>query len=291
MRKFRISEISAVDRPAQAHASVRIIKRDDSGDAEMEPLTVEARRARRRRLFAEAEAAREAASRRGREIERDYLSEATKMDTRRIDINDICKTSNARLLDELVADEVAKGCTLYSQADRLRMLNSVLAFGLTGGKRDSQFAKFFTAPEGVAYRRWMSLPVHEDCAADVFKADSAALGLRTAKAISTGSPDRSISDVGRPADARLPRQVGGRDATNVNDGQEAVGGTKALVDQAMAIRPWLTIAQAIAYVENMQAEAERVGRQRQSTRYGGADLLARAERPRPWAPASSSGRI
>jgi hypothetical protein len=259
---------------------------DDGADDAGEPLSTEQRRARARRLFAAEAAARQAALERGRRLEQSYMQEASKMVanlTRAID--KVCKTLDAGQVTRVVDYEVAKGFTVFSQMDRSRMLNAIFA---PGQRNDVAFSKAIRMPANAKFLRWALLPVHEGCAADVFKADADACGPRA-----VAKADHSISDVGaNAADARLPRQIGGDDARHVvNNPREAVADTEALVAQARAIRPWMTVAEAEQYVAQMQAEAERVGRRRQTTRYGHANLLERAEAPHPAPRGSSPGRL
>lgn len=88
MRQFRLTEVSAVDKPAQEHATAVIIKRGDDKETEMLDMNTT-----------------------------NGLATA---------VEKVCATMDRRQIDPVVDHDLAQGCTVFSQSERDKMIKACL---------------------------------------------------------------------------------------------------------------------------------------------------------------------
>jgi len=261
LRRLKVTEISSVDRAANPGARVMIAKRDGGTEEISMPELLDrvmksgggdevSRAEAIMRFFGHADT---------EEVVR--KQEDVPMDLKKAYVEKVLKTLDAASITRLADEELEKGASCFSQSDRQKMWEAVLAPGsYPGPARDVLVAKGFKHPSGIRFLKWSLLPVADEHAADAFEADHAALGKRVDKGGAIGPPG--------PLASLQPLQVGGIDAfrtggsprggnSRTDQPTEADRLRDQIVRDQQVARPWMSTAQLEAYADNMTAAVEQ----------------------------------
>jgi hypothetical protein len=238
----------------------------ESEEEEAEAETPAERRARLRRLLAEADS-RERRRNGATAPKRKVLT----MDDLTGIADTICKRADAMTVAKLAAFETAQGGSRFSNFERASMIGAIAkASDQRGGSDDQRFSRFLQDPGNLLYRRWALLPP-----------DLGELRKRDSLLDDEVTKTRAAGD-----DALGARAIGGREAFAAGTGSQGARPNAAsrmieqIIREKRTAAPWMSDGELRAYAEAMSRELERAARgtRAHQARHAGTCLNASARR-------------